>query len=465
MEAGERETTTQPSASRTGASRTRTHARGVERVRVEDGPVLFSLLSLFSFFNLSILDLSTLNSLSLVLSSFTLLLSLSQSLSLSTKAPASPLEASAGERRPPADQEDEEDILVSLFAFSLSSSSFLPSPSPSLVPTLPPHLPSSPTHLLLPSPSPSSPSSPSFLPPQFPPSSQPILLHFPTSYSSPFLPLPSPTSSSSPPSVNRPDTSTNLNASLSVSKPTIVCYICGREFGSSSIKIHEPQCLKKWRIQNENLPDDLKRPEPKKPEVVYDEEGKVDKEAMAEAAWKTHLETLVACKCGRTFFPDRLIVHQKACLKEAFRSYLSTTSRVSELPVSKFPGFEAPCLEVPGPGVSELPVSNFPSPFLSNFPGPSSRASRVSSSLELFLSKLVRLALSCPSGDSDSGLAPWTWMCRRTTRLKRSAFPVTSPPPPSLPLPHTSTRIHQLRRTSQPSEIQTPTLLIRDNHY
>ncbi|XP_069990855.1 uncharacterized protein [Penaeus vannamei] len=118
-------------------------------------------------------------------------------------------------------------------------------------------------------------------------------------------------------SSNRPDTSTNLNASLSVSKPTIVCYICGREFGSSSIKIHEPQCLKKWRIQNENLPDDLKRPEPKKPEVVYDEEGKVDKEAMAEAAWKTHLETLVACKCGRTFFPDRLIVHQKACLKEA----------------------------------------------------------------------------------------------------------------------------------------------------
>ncbi|XP_063591234.1 zinc finger protein 474-like isoform X2 [Penaeus indicus] len=118
-------------------------------------------------------------------------------------------------------------------------------------------------------------------------------------------------------SSNRPDTSSNLNASMSVSKPTIVCYICGREFGSSSIKIHEPQCLKKWRIQNENLPDNLKRPEPKKPDVVYDDDGKVDKEAMAEAAWKTHLETLVACKCGRTFFPDRLIVHQKACLKEA----------------------------------------------------------------------------------------------------------------------------------------------------
>ena len=24
----------------------------------------------------------------------------------------------------------------------------------------------------------------------------------------------------------------------------VICYICGREFGKSSIEIHEPQCLK-----------------------------------------------------------------------------------------------------------------------------------------------------------------------------------------------------------------------------
>lgn len=29
-----------------------------------------------------------------------------------------------------------------------------------------------------------------------------------------------------------------------------VCYICGREFGSKSLKIHEPQCLRKWRLAN-----------------------------------------------------------------------------------------------------------------------------------------------------------------------------------------------------------------------
>jgi hypothetical protein len=47
----------------------------------------------------------------------------------------------------------------------------------------------------------------------------------------------------------------------------MVCYICGREFGSKSISIHEPQCLEKWKIENNKLPKHQKRPEPKKPEV------------------------------------------------------------------------------------------------------------------------------------------------------------------------------------------------------
>ncbi|XP_071517852.1 uncharacterized protein [Panulirus ornatus] len=118
---------------------------------------------------------------------------------------------------------------------------------------------------------------------------------------------------------NRPDSSGTLfNASLNVAKPTVVCYICGREFGTMSISIHEPQCLRKWKLQNDNLPASLQRPEPRKPEPVYDDEGNIDREAMAEAAWKTHLESLVKCeKCGRTFFPDRLMVHQKSCMREA----------------------------------------------------------------------------------------------------------------------------------------------------
>lgn len=49
--------------------------------------------------------------------------------------------------------------------------------------------------------------------------------------------------------------------------PTMVCYICGREFGSKSIAIHEPQCLEKWKVQNAKLAPGQRRPEPKKPEV------------------------------------------------------------------------------------------------------------------------------------------------------------------------------------------------------
>ncbi|KAK7071236.1 hypothetical protein SK128_008913, partial [Halocaridina rubra] len=124
--------------------------------------------------------------------------------------------------------------------------------------------------------------------------------------------------SNSRPAGNRPDSSSTLHTSVNAGvRPTVVCYICGREFGSLSINIHEPQCLRKWHIQNQKLPEHLQRPEPKKPEVVFDNDGKVNHEAMAEAAWKSHLDTLVACdNCGRTFFPDRLAVHQKSCVKE-----------------------------------------------------------------------------------------------------------------------------------------------------
>ena len=48
--------------------------------------------------------------------------------------------------------------------------------------------------------------------------------------------------------------------------PFVVCYICGQKFGSKSIGIHEPQCLKKWHAENDKLPKRDRRPEPKKPQ-------------------------------------------------------------------------------------------------------------------------------------------------------------------------------------------------------
>ncbi|KAM9253280.1 zinc finger protein 474-like [Dugong dugon] len=101
--------------------------------------------------------------------------------------------------------------------------------------------------------------------------------------------------------------------------PTIVCYICGREYGTKSISIHEPQCLKKWHNENNMLPKELRRPEPKKPEVrAISAKGFYDLDALNEAAWTSAQSQLVPCNiCGRTFLPDRLIVHQRSCKPKA----------------------------------------------------------------------------------------------------------------------------------------------------
>ncbi|KAG8184076.1 hypothetical protein JTE90_006713 [Oedothorax gibbosus] len=96
--------------------------------------------------------------------------------------------------------------------------------------------------------------------------------------------------------------------------PTVVCYICGRQFGTRSVGLHEPHCLKKWHLENDRLPKNLKRKEPKKPEVILRGDGTFDTSAMSEAAWQIHLEQLVPCSnCGRTFLPDRLDVHLRGC--------------------------------------------------------------------------------------------------------------------------------------------------------
>ncbi|NWS98853.1 ZN474 protein, partial [Mionectes macconnelli] len=97
--------------------------------------------------------------------------------------------------------------------------------------------------------------------------------------------------------------------------PTVICYICGREYGTKSISIHEPQCLKKWHQENDNLPKHLRRPEPKKPEArIVQAKGFYDLDSLNEEAWTSAQTQLVPCDiCGRTFLPDRLIVHQRSC--------------------------------------------------------------------------------------------------------------------------------------------------------
>jgi len=128
-------------------------------------------------------------------------------------------------------------------------------------------------------------------------------------------------------SINFPDNSQKTKHKTSTEKifrkpPSVVCYICGREYGTKSIAIHEPQCLKKWHVENDKLPLSKRRPEPKKPQPSADDltrvqgaaNGKYNVDAFNEAAWQSAIQQLVACgKCGRTFNADRVAKHESVC--------------------------------------------------------------------------------------------------------------------------------------------------------
>lgn len=103
---------------------------------------------------------------------------------------------------------------------------------------------------------------------------------------------------------------------MPVKPRTVVCYICGREFGTKSISIHEPQCLKKWELENSQLPKHMKRPYPIKPQILpsLGPDGGMDLERRNQLAFESSKGQLLPCpNCGRTFLPDRLEVHLRSC--------------------------------------------------------------------------------------------------------------------------------------------------------
>ncbi|KAG5867486.1 hypothetical protein JTB14_037685 [Gonioctena quinquepunctata] len=91
-------------------------------------------------------------------------------------------------------------------------------------------------------------------------------------------------------------------------KRTLTCYLCGREFGSASLPLHEPKCFQKWERENASLPIHLQRKPPPKPD------SSMNREEWNKLAWEAAQSTLLPCtNCGRTFYPDRLLVHQRSC--------------------------------------------------------------------------------------------------------------------------------------------------------
>ena len=48
---------------------------------------------------------------------------------------------------------------------------------------------------------------------------------------------------------------------------SITCYICGRGYGTRSIKIHLKTCKKVWKIEQDKKPKNQRKPLPKPPKT------------------------------------------------------------------------------------------------------------------------------------------------------------------------------------------------------
>jgi len=110
----------------------------------------------------------------------------------------------------------------------------------------------------------------------------------------------------------------DLNWTTKRGPPTVVCYICGRAFGTASISIHIPQCAKKFENEQLNKPKSERRPLPQAPAALpaggsYTHE---DIDAFNEAASRQYKDTAcISCEyCGRNFKDDRtLVIHHRSC--------------------------------------------------------------------------------------------------------------------------------------------------------
>nr|CCC54274.1 conserved hypothetical protein, fragment [Trypanosoma vivax Y486] len=131
----------------------------------------------------------------------------------------------------------------------------------------------------------------------------------------------------------------------SVRPQFLFCYLCGQQFSSASLPIHQPQCYVKKLIEWERMDPAKRGPKPINPE---DQEARMKAVSSSPAAYPNipdndqvsakrptdgpklagydlerfneqqielfNNNMLLKCdNCGRTFLPDRLEVHQRSC--------------------------------------------------------------------------------------------------------------------------------------------------------
>ena len=94
----------------------------------------------------------------------------------------------------------------------------------------------------------------------------------------------------------------------------LICYLCGQGFGTSSLKIHMPQCYDKKMKQWHNADPETRGPKPKDPSTVDWSQQPMTAEQFNDKQFSNFTENLAPCpNCGRKFGPDRLPIHLRSC--------------------------------------------------------------------------------------------------------------------------------------------------------
>ena len=101
---------------------------------------------------------------------------------------------------------------------------------------------------------------------------------------------------------------------------TIACYVCGREFGTTSYSIHLSQCKKKYKDEQSLLAKSEQKKLPPEPEGLQELLAKKKPTAKELEAYNAiafdvyNRVSLSECSgCGRTFKPESLKIHLKSC--------------------------------------------------------------------------------------------------------------------------------------------------------
>ncbi|KAH9589034.1 Double zinc ribbon [Trypanosoma melophagium] len=98
-------------------------------------------------------------------------------------------------------------------------------------------------------------------------------------------------------------------------KPQLpICYLCGQQFGTSSIAIHVPQCYAKKLAQWEAADVHTRGKPPKHPDTVNWRGNEENTEEHNDIQFAEFVSNLEPCpNCGRKFLADRLVVHLRSC--------------------------------------------------------------------------------------------------------------------------------------------------------